>query len=154
MGRTETPAQWRKRSVTEIPVPVVAAPAPYSATAKCHRTSSQGSAGQTKSLLREAWKLDAKAGMAKLEKLAEWLEREHPDAADSLREAWKYFGPTGMRTEECHDPRRRGARAAPGRAIGNCSDDHPVVARHCLTKGVWFVKRLVPACISSAAAGR
>jgi putative transposase len=41
---------------------------------------------QTKSLLRAAWKLDAKAGMAKLEKLAQWLEREHPDAADSLRE--------------------------------------------------------------------
>ncbi len=42
--------------------------------------------GQTKSLMRAAWKLDAKAGMAKLEKLAQWLEREHPDAADSLRE--------------------------------------------------------------------
>jgi transposase-like protein len=41
---------------------------------------------QTKSLLRAAWRLDAKAGMAKLEKLAQWLEREHPDAADSLRE--------------------------------------------------------------------
>jgi len=38
---------------------------------------------QTKSLLRAAWKLDAKTGMAKL---AQWLEREHPDAADSLRE--------------------------------------------------------------------
>ncbi|MGH9402741.1 MAG: transposase [Terriglobia bacterium] len=32
------------------------------------------------------WKLDAKAGMARLEKLAQWLEREHPDAAPSLRE--------------------------------------------------------------------
>jgi transposase-like protein len=41
---------------------------------------------QTKSLMRAAWKLDAKAGMAKLEKLAQWLEREPPDAADSLRE--------------------------------------------------------------------
>lgn len=41
---------------------------------------------QTKSLMRAAWKLDAKAGMAKLEKLAQWLQREHPDAADSLRE--------------------------------------------------------------------
>ena len=41
---------------------------------------------QTKSLMRAAWKLDAQAGMAKLEKLARWLEREHPDAADSLRE--------------------------------------------------------------------
>ena len=41
---------------------------------------------QTKSLMRAAWKLDAKAGMAKLEKLAQWLQREHPDATDSLRE--------------------------------------------------------------------
>jgi putative transposase len=41
---------------------------------------------QTKSLVRAAWKLDAKAGLAKLEKLAQWLQREHPDVADSLRE--------------------------------------------------------------------
>ena len=41
---------------------------------------------QTRSLIRAAWKLEAKAGMAKLEKLAQWLEREHPDAAASLRE--------------------------------------------------------------------
>jgi putative transposase len=41
---------------------------------------------QTKSLMRAAWRLDAKAGMAKLEKLAQWLQREHPDTADSLRE--------------------------------------------------------------------
>jgi len=41
---------------------------------------------QTRSLIRAAWKLEAKAGMAKLEKLAQWLEREHPDAAVSLRE--------------------------------------------------------------------
>ena len=27
-----------------------------------------------------------KSGMARLEKLAQWLEREYPDAADSLRE--------------------------------------------------------------------
>jgi putative transposase len=44
---------------------------------------------QTKSLMRAAWKLDAKAGMGKLEKLAPWLQREHPDAADSLREGMK-----------------------------------------------------------------
>src|SRR5690242_637723 len=41
---------------------------------------------QTKSLMRAAWKLDAKEGTTKLERLAKWLEREHPDAADSLRE--------------------------------------------------------------------
>ena len=32
MERTETPVLWRKPPVTEIPVPVAAAPAPYSAT--------------------------------------------------------------------------------------------------------------------------
>lgn len=42
--------------------------------------------GQAKSLMRAAWRLDAKTGMTKLEKLAQWLEREHPDAAASLRE--------------------------------------------------------------------
>ncbi|MGH9452196.1 MAG: IS256 family transposase [Terriglobia bacterium] len=41
---------------------------------------------QTRSLMRAAWRLNAKAGMARLEKLAQWLEREHPDAAASLRE--------------------------------------------------------------------
>lgn len=38
------------------------------------------------SALRAAWRLDAQAGMAKLKKLAEWLEREYPGAAASLRE--------------------------------------------------------------------
>jgi transposase-like protein len=42
--------------------------------------------GQVQALLRAAWKMDAANGMAKLEKLAQWLEREHPDAAESLRE--------------------------------------------------------------------
>lgn len=83
MERTETPVLWRKPPVTEIPVPVVAAPAPYSAVCG---TSSTACPKTTKSLLRAAWKLDAQQGMAKLEKLAQWLEREHPDAADSLRE--------------------------------------------------------------------
>jgi transposase-like protein len=41
---------------------------------------------QVKSVMRAAWKLDAKAGMARLKKLAEWLEREYPSAAASLLE--------------------------------------------------------------------
>jgi transposase-like protein len=41
---------------------------------------------QVKSVLRAAWKIDAKAGMARLKKLAEWLEREYPSAAASLLE--------------------------------------------------------------------
>jgi transposase-like protein len=41
---------------------------------------------QVKSVLRAAWKMDAKAGMARLKKLAEWLEREYPSAAVSVLE--------------------------------------------------------------------
>ena len=41
---------------------------------------------QAKSVLRAAWKLDAKAGMARVRKLAEWLDRDYPSAAASLLE--------------------------------------------------------------------
>jgi putative transposase len=42
--------------------------------------------GQMKSAMRAAWKLDAEGGMARMKKLAEWLERDYPAAAASLRE--------------------------------------------------------------------
>jgi putative transposase len=41
---------------------------------------------QTKAALRAAFRLSAREGMARLEKQAEWLEREYPSAAASLRE--------------------------------------------------------------------
>jgi putative transposase len=41
---------------------------------------------QVKSVLRAAWKMDVKAGMARVKKLAEWVEREYPSAATSLLE--------------------------------------------------------------------
>jgi transposase-like protein len=41
---------------------------------------------QTGALIKAAWKMDAKSGMAKLRKMAEWLEHEYPDAAASLLE--------------------------------------------------------------------
>jgi transposase-like protein len=41
---------------------------------------------QTRSLIRAAWKLEAKDGMARLRKLAEWLRPDYPDAAASLLE--------------------------------------------------------------------
>ncbi len=41
---------------------------------------------QTKAAMRAAFRLPAKEGMARLEKQAEWLEREYPSAAVSLRE--------------------------------------------------------------------
>ena len=42
--------------------------------------------GQVKSAMRAAWKLDASGGMARMKKLAEWIERDYPAAAASLRE--------------------------------------------------------------------
>lgn len=41
---------------------------------------------QVKSAMRAAWKLDANDGMARMKKLAEWLDRDYPAAAASLRE--------------------------------------------------------------------
>ena len=41
---------------------------------------------QTRSLMRAAWKLEAKEGMARLRKLSEWLREDYPDAAASLLE--------------------------------------------------------------------
>jgi putative transposase len=42
---------------------------------------------QVRSLMRAAYKLPkAKEGISKIEKMAEWLEREYPEAARSLRE--------------------------------------------------------------------
>lgn len=43
-------------------------------------------AAQTKAVMMAAYKLEPKQGMAKMKKQAEWLEREHADAAASLRE--------------------------------------------------------------------
>src|SRR5262249_27706249 len=42
--------------------------------------------GQVKAALRAAFRLPAAEGTARLEKQAQWLEREYPDAAASLRE--------------------------------------------------------------------
>lgn len=41
---------------------------------------------QVKSLLRAAWKLDADRGMARIKKLAAWLDEKYPQAAASLLE--------------------------------------------------------------------
>jgi putative transposase len=43
-------------------------------------------AAQTKAVMMAAYKLAPKEGMAKMKTQAQWLEREHPDAAASLRE--------------------------------------------------------------------
>lgn len=41
---------------------------------------------QVRSVMKAAWRMHPKEGMARLEKLAEWLDREHASAAGSLRE--------------------------------------------------------------------
>jgi transposase-like protein len=41
---------------------------------------------QVRSVMKAAWRMHPKEGMARLEKLAEWLDREHASAAASLRE--------------------------------------------------------------------
>jgi putative transposase len=41
---------------------------------------------QVKAAMRASYKLEAKQGMARLQKLADWLEQEQPAAANSLRE--------------------------------------------------------------------
>ena len=44
--------------------------------------------------MRGAWRLEWKKGVAKLEKLAQWLDQDHSDAAASLREGWKSASPS------------------------------------------------------------
>jgi hypothetical protein len=41
---------------------------------------------QVQALMKAAWKMSPKEGMAKFRKMAEWLERDYPDAAASLLE--------------------------------------------------------------------
>src|ERR1035437_4766200 len=55
---------------------------------------------QVKSLMRAAWKMEAKAGMVRIRKLAEWLKREYPTAAASLLEG----------LEECFTINRLGVK--------------------------------------------
>src|ERR1700694_2961473 len=44
---------------------------------------------QVKSAMRAAWRLDARGGMARMKKLAEWLERDYPFAAGSLLDGFR-----------------------------------------------------------------
>ncbi len=62
---------------------------------------------QVKAALRAAYKLEAKEGMARLKKLADWLEQEVPAAANSLREG----------LEECFTINRLGLPPSPHRCL-------------------------------------
>jgi hypothetical protein len=46
----------------------------------------KGQCGQIEAAIRAAWKPEAGKGEQKLEKLAQWLEQDHPTSARSLRE--------------------------------------------------------------------
>ncbi len=46
---------------------------------------------QVKSLLRAAWKLDADKGIARIKKLAAWLDQKYPQAAASLLEGLEEY---------------------------------------------------------------
>ena len=63
---------------------------------------------QAKATLKAAFKLDAKDGMAQLEKYATWLERDWPSAANSLREV----------LEEMFTINRLGLSSELGRCLG------------------------------------
>jgi transposase-like protein len=62
---------------------------------------------QVKAAMRAAYRLDAKEGMARLRKLADWLEQEQPAAANSLREG----------LEECFTINRLGVPPALHRCL-------------------------------------
>jgi putative transposase len=63
---------------------------------------------QAKAAMRAAYRLEAKEGMARLKKLAEWLEQEQPAAAASLREG----------LEECFTLNRLGLPPSLHRCLG------------------------------------
>jgi hypothetical protein len=68
---------------------------------------------QVKAAMRASYKLEAKEGMARLRKLADWLEQESPAAANSLREG----------LEECFTINRLGDFPVPAPLLGHDQRD-------------------------------
>ena len=62
---------------------------------------------QVRAAMRAAWRLEWKEGMARLKKLSQWLESDHPDAAASLLEG----------LEECFTLNRLGLPASLHRCL-------------------------------------
>ena len=64
---------------------------------------------QASAVLRAAWKLGAKDGKARIEQFASWVEKQHPDAAGSLREGLgeMFTPPYSQRVRERGDVRRQ-----------------------------------------------
>ena len=50
--------------------------------------------GQVKAAMRTSYRLEAKEGMARLRKLADWLEQEQPAAAPVCGKGWKNASPS------------------------------------------------------------
>jgi putative transposase len=70
--------------------------------------------GQTGSLMRAAWRLGEKEGMAKFRQIAAWLKHDYPDAARSLLEGLeecftihRLDVPRSLHQLPCHEQRRR-----------------------------------------------
>jgi putative transposase len=53
----------------------------------------EGLKDQIKAVMKASWKLNAKEGMVRLKKQAQWLETEYPSAAGSLLEGMKRYLP-------------------------------------------------------------
>jgi putative transposase len=64
---------------------------------------------QMRAAIRAAWKMNAKDGMVRLRKLADWLQRDYPEAAASLLEG----------LEECFNHQPSGAPAHTASLFGD-----------------------------------
>ena len=77
---------------------------------------------QASAVLRAAWKLGAKDGKARIEQFASWVQKQHPDAAGSLREGLdELFTVRGIGltpVERWVDGGALGRRLVPGRREG------------------------------------
>ena len=75
LARNARSGRWLARPLNALSIPVVTV-----------KDLPEDQKDQVKSAMRAAWRLDAKGGMARMKKLAEWLERDYPSAAASLTE--------------------------------------------------------------------
>src|SRR5713226_1943013 len=87
MERIEAPTQWRKPPVNRYsPFLLLPRQRPTLQIEKVMGYLPEHLKDQVKAAMRGAFRLSAGEGRARLEKQAEWLEREYPSAAASLRE--------------------------------------------------------------------
>ena len=98
---------------------------------------------QVKSLLRAAWKLDADKGIARIKKLAAWLDQRYPQAAASLLEG----------LEECFTINRLDIPPALHRCLATTNiieSSHAGVRIHTRRVTHWQNGKMVLRCMASA----